>query len=123
MAFDLKEPWGTHRKYQVFDEKHADLFARPEVTADRIIICHLMAKIIQKESEKIKNTLFGKYVLTKFAILYILRLILEADIVGKAAIQTPSAFVRKKADRQHFETCIQRLCRPFLSNSVSQLHL
>jgi len=36
MAFDLKEPWGTHRKYQVFDEKHADLFARPEVTADRI---------------------------------------------------------------------------------------
>ena len=93
----------------MFDEKHADLFARPEVTADRIIICHLMAKIIQKESEKIKNTLFGKYVLTKFAILYILRLILEADIVGKAAIQTPSAFVRKKADRQHFETCIQRL--------------
>jgi hypothetical protein len=109
MAFDLKEPWGTHRKYQVFDEKHADLFARPEVTADRIIACHLMAKIIQTESEKIKNTLFGKYVLTKFAILYILRLILEADAVGKEAIQTPSKFIRKKADRQHFETCIQRL--------------
>jgi hypothetical protein len=28
-AFDLKEPWATHRKYEVFDDKHGDLFARP----------------------------------------------------------------------------------------------
>jgi len=109
MAFDLKEPWGTHRKYQVFDEKHTDLFARPEVTADRIVACHLMARIIQNESAKINNTLFGKYVLTKFAILYILRLILEADSVGKEAMLAPDKFVRKMDDRKNFEKCIQRL--------------
>ena len=27
MAFDAKEPWGTHRRYQVFEEKHSDLLA------------------------------------------------------------------------------------------------
>lgn len=116
MAFDLKEPWGTHRKYQVFDDKHADLFARPEVTADRIVACHLMAKVIQEESAKIKNTLFGKYVLTKFALLYILRLILEADPVGREAIQAPSKFVRNTAARQHFETCIRRLVADIIVN-------
>lgn len=28
MAFDLEEPWATHRKYQVFDDKYIDLFAK-----------------------------------------------------------------------------------------------
>jgi hypothetical protein len=51
MAFDLKEPWATHRKYQVFDEKHADLFGRPEVTADRIVMCHLMRKVVVTQSK------------------------------------------------------------------------
>jgi AIPR protein len=37
MAFDLKEPWATHRKYEIFEDKHSALFGRPEVTADRII--------------------------------------------------------------------------------------
>src|SRR5206468_2492466 len=48
MAFDLKEPWATHRKYQVFEDRHADLFGRPEVTADRIVLCHVIAEAIEE---------------------------------------------------------------------------
>ena len=109
MAFDLKEPWGTHRRYQVFDDKHAELFARPEVTADRIVCYHLMAKIIKSRSGGINNTLFGKYALTKFAILYILRNIFESDNAGKDLIQMPSKFVRNKKDRQNFEACVLQI--------------
>jgi hypothetical protein len=39
MAFDLKLPWATHRKYQVFEDLHSELFARPAVTAHRIVMC------------------------------------------------------------------------------------
>jgi hypothetical protein len=42
MAFDLKEPWGTHRQYQVFGDKHAESFGRPEVDSDRIVMCQVM---------------------------------------------------------------------------------
>jgi len=69
MAFDLKEPWGTHRKYQVFDDKHADLFARPEVNADRILAYQLCMQIISAKREGIQNQLFGKHALTRFLIL------------------------------------------------------
>lgn len=48
MAFDLKEPWATHRKYQVFDEKYSDIFGRPEVNADRIVFCHTLMGCIQE---------------------------------------------------------------------------
>ena len=37
LAFDLDEPWSCHQTYKVFDEKYAEIFARPEVTAHRII--------------------------------------------------------------------------------------
>src|SRR5690606_15265825 len=28
IAFDLEEPWTTHRKYQVFDDRYTQVFAR-----------------------------------------------------------------------------------------------
>jgi hypothetical protein len=55
MAFDLKEPWGTHRKYQVFESKHSDIFGRPEVTADRIVLCQVIKEAIDEASKKIEN--------------------------------------------------------------------
>ena len=42
MAFDLMEPWATHRKYQIFDDKHSEIFGRPEVGADRVVMCQLI---------------------------------------------------------------------------------
>ena len=42
MSFDLKIPWATHRKYQIFEDKHSDLFARPSATAHRIVLCHVI---------------------------------------------------------------------------------
>ncbi len=109
MAFDLKEPWITHRKYQVFDEKYADIFGRPEVTADRIVFCHTLMRCIEDAIPQLNNQLFAKYALTKYALLYILRLILEEDMVGKEMIHTPSTYVRDKVTQQHLQLCLKSI--------------
>ena len=36
LAFDLKQPWTCHQTYKILDELHSQIFARPEVNADRI---------------------------------------------------------------------------------------
>lgn len=109
MAFDLKEPWATHRRYELFDEKHSDLFARPEVTADRIVLCHLLTRTIVAASDKVANRLFGKYSLTKFAILYMLRQILEGDPTGERLLGEPETFVRDVATREKLRGAIRKI--------------
>ena len=96
MAFDLKEPWATHRKYQVFDDKHAELFGRPYVNADRIVMLH----IIREEADKVtaaqkENTLFWKYLLTRYLMMYLVREILEGDEQGQQIINNPATVMRK----------------------------
>lgn len=108
-AFDLKEPWATHRRYQVFEEKHADLFGKPQTTADRIVMCHIMMKCITGLTHKIDNQLFGKYALTKYAMLYMLRNILESDRVGRELISNPNPFVRTPDMREHLQNCVAKI--------------
>lgn len=109
MSFDMKEPWATHRKYQVFEDKHADLFARPEVTADRIVLCHTIVEAILEASPNINNSLFAKYLLTKYLMLYIVRVILENDDLSSEILSEPQHFVRNNNDRFCFKECIRRI--------------
>jgi len=101
MAFDLKEPWATHRRYQVFEEKHTDLFARPEVTADRIVLLQVISESIAHGLSNVNNKLFARYALTKYFLLYVIRCILEADhLVG--LLTEPKNFVRDGVTRNKF---------------------
>jgi hypothetical protein len=108
MSFDLKEPWGTHRKYQVFEDLYNDIFARPEVSADRILMLKLIDNVIVSKIPSINNQLIARYNLTRYAILYFIRTILENDELGKAALLEPEKFVRATQDRQDFISCISR---------------
>ena len=109
MSFDLKEPWATHRKYQVFDEKYGELFARPEVSADRIVLCQTIVDAIEEASSNIGISLFAKYVLTKFLLLYMVRTILEGDEMSHEILTMPEEFVRTPGDRQKFKNCVRRI--------------
>ena len=106
MAFDLEEPWATHRKYQVFEDKYSDLFGRPEVTAHRIVFLQVIMEEIQRQLPKIENGLFAKYALTRYLILYILRQLLETDELGRMAIQMPDKFVFDQRHRTLFREVI-----------------
>lgn len=108
MAFDLKEPWGTHRKYQIFDEKHAALFARPTVTADRIVMLQIVREEIDKVTqEHIQDSLFGKYVLTRYLLMYVLSEILDADTFGRQVTANPSGFIPDPDRREILRSCIR----------------
>jgi hypothetical protein len=106
MAFDLKEPWATHRKYQVFESKHSDIFGRPEVTTDRIVLLQVIKEAIDEASKNITNSLFGRYRLTRYLLLYIMRELIEQGDLGTEILAGPASFVRKAPERQHFKTCV-----------------
>jgi AIPR protein len=109
MAFDLKEPWGTHRKYQVFEDKYADLFGRPEVTADRVVLCQVIVEAIDEALPSVKNQLFARYRLTRYLFLYIIRVILENDPLSREILERPKRFVRAEKDRKHFRGCMSKI--------------
>jgi hypothetical protein len=109
MAFDLKEPWATTRKYQVFEEKHADLFGRPEVTADRVVLCQVIVEAIRDVTPAIKNTLFSRYRLTRYLLIYIAREILENDDLHEEVMTNPQTFVRDASDRDRFRACVRKI--------------
>lgn len=109
MAFDLKEPWATHRKYQVFEDKHSDIFGRKEVTADRIVMCHVISEAITGILPNITNQLLAKYLLTRYALVYIVRNILESDVLDSEIRTNPKTFVRNENDRKHFQSCVRQI--------------
>jgi len=109
MAFDLKEPWATHRKYQVFEDEHAEIFGRPVVDASRVVFCHLLAEQIQAVVPKLKNTLFAKYALTRYLLLYIVRVLLEEDDLGKEVLKNPGNYVADKQKRQALLGCVSQI--------------
>lgn len=109
MSFDLKTPWSTHRKYQIFEDKHSDLFGRPSVTAHKIVLCHVIATTIQEHQASISNELFAKYILTRFFILYIVRLILESDETASRALDAPEQYVHDEGVLNAFASTIGKL--------------
>lgn len=109
IAFDLKEPWTTHRKYQVFEDKYSDIFGRPEVTASRIVLCHVLLCEITSRLNELENKLIAKYALTKFAVLYVLRRIFDGDEWGKKVIINPGMVVNGAKDRAKFQNLVGEL--------------
>jgi hypothetical protein len=105
-AFDMKEPWTTHRKSEVLDDRHADLFGRPDVTADRIVLCQVIIDEVVKGLSQLENQLAARYVLIRYLMLYIVRELMEHDPVGERAIESPADFVRDPATRSRFAMCI-----------------
>ena len=109
LAFDLKRPWDTHRKYQIFEDEHAVVFGRPAVSAHRIVLCALFAERVGAAIQKLDNSLFAKYALTRFLILYILRLILEDDPLGRRLIADPFQYVSDKKQRLPLVKAVDKL--------------
>lgn len=109
MSFDLKEPWNTHRKYQVFDEKYTEIFGRPEVTADRIVMLNLIDNIVSSKLSSVNNQLVAKYVLTRFVLMYMLRQIFDNDLTGQQLLKTPEDFIREINNRNHFISVISKI--------------
>lgn len=94
LAFDLGDPSSCHQTYKLFDELHAKVFGRPEVNADRIVLATIIYGIVVKLLETMKNELFGKYNLTRYLIIYLIREVLDNDEIGKDLCLYPSKYLK-----------------------------
>ena len=84
LAFDLMEPESCHQVYRFFDDKYAEIFARPAVTAWRIIFLHLIMERIQKVILDIEYKPLSKYGLTRFFLLSVVSALADADQITNA---------------------------------------
>jgi len=121
LAFDLKRPWDTHRKYQIFEDEHATVFGRPVVNAHRIILCVLLAERISAAIHELDNSLFAKYALTRFLILYIMRLILEDDSLGRTLMADPSQYVSDKKRRVALSKAVDQVLKDVVIDLNAEL--
>ena len=109
MSFDLEEPWNTHRKYQVFEDAYNKLFARPEVTAYRIIFIQVLDEVISAKMVDIENQLIARYALSKYALMYITKGILSNDEIGTILIETPKSFVESSERRENLRQSLSNI--------------
>lgn len=113
LAFDLDEPWSCHQTYKVFDEKYAEIFARPEVTAQRIIFLAKVMTLIEAHLNAIKNSSFARYGLTRYTLLAAVKKLLVSDPVGRKLCQSPEiAFEKGRID------CVLNLINDVLKSVV-----
>lgn len=121
MAFDLKEPWATHRRYQIFEDKHSAIFGRKEVTADRIMFLWEIHQGIERSLEKIQNELVRKYKLIQYVMVYIIRDIFEKDKLAPKLLHEPELFVRELNDRTKFSSCVDRIIHDIVDDINGEL--
>ena len=119
MAFDHREPWGTFRKYEVFEDKPNALFARPEVSADRIVLLRVIDEEIRKHLPNLKADLLARYSLTKFMIMYVIQELFFDDIAFKEILSSASTYMRDLKQREKFRQVISG----FIANIVIDINV
>src|SRR5690606_37992959 len=77
LAFDLDEPYSAHQIYKLFDDKYADIFGRPEVSAARIVFLLKLYEQIKERILEIGHDQMAGYALTNFFVLNVLRHVME----------------------------------------------
>ena len=109
LAYDVKEPWSCHQTYRLFDDLHSKIFGRPEVNGDRIVSVYEIYESSREKLSAMKNELFAHYGLTKFLLVYLVRLALESDHTGNELIQRPSDFLSQPDGRNRLRSCIGKI--------------
>jgi len=108
LAFDLKEPWSAHQVYKVFDEKYAEIFGRPAVTAGRVVFMSKLLKIVDSALPNLKNKPMGSYTLTRYFVLYMLARILRGNEESKIFVADPSQLTEAQTE-EFLSKCVEIL--------------
>ncbi len=110
LSFDLKKPYESNSNLFT-DQKHKEIFGRPMVTAERIIVLQDILKFINEARTKMDTRRFANYPLTKFFLLYLVRLALELDEKGKEFIDKPLDFLNQNKGRERLKYCFKRIVK------------
>ena len=95
LAFDLNEPEACHQIYRLFDDKYAEIFARPAVTALRIIFLHLIMEQVREAAERIRYQPLARYGLTRFFLMSVVAELMRNDDIGRELAKNPERLFRE----------------------------
>ena len=91
------------------------------MTADRVVLLAVIMDAINDVVPKITNTLVGKYAITRYLLLYIVRAIMESDNMFNDVSSNPEKFVRVCNDRDHFKKCVLTILDDIVIDLNSEL--
>lgn len=111
LAFDLEKPEAWSQNYKLFGELHGEIFARPQMTAERAIFLFDAYRAILPKLQLIEDRFFGTYVLTKWLLLYLVRECIATDPVGKQVIAAPKKFLSEPNGRERLKTCVAHVAQ------------
>jgi len=121
LAFDLRQPWTCHQTYKLFDELHAEIFAKPEITAQRIYVLTQLYNVVWETLPKLENQLMARYRLTRYFLLFLLRAVLEQDDVGKEFCRQPEVFLCAENGLSRIRTCAARVLEDIIIDLNAEL--
>ena len=109
LAFDLRQPWSCHQTYKILDELHSAIFARPEVSADRIYAVAIIYWTVQQAIDNVEDRLFSSYRLTRYLLMFLVKEALWLDNYGKQFCQDPGRFLSQENGDERIAACCRRL--------------
>jgi len=116
LSFDLFEPSSAHQIYKVFDERHAAIFGRPEVTARRVIFVYRLMQVVDDSLPGLDNQRMASYTLTRYFVLYLLSRILRDNEYSQKYVTNPEAL-----NEVQMEEFLKK-CREILKTVVVDLN-
>ncbi|MDT0496110.1 AIPR family protein [Algiphilus sp. W345] len=114
LAFDLGQPWTCHQSYKILDELHSDIYARPEVNAQRIYAICALGDVVLDNLEKIDHKLLSSYRLTRYFLMHLLRLALEEDPDGKALCKDPRDYLTSPGSLDRMKAAASTVIRDLI---------
>lgn len=108
LAFDLMEPESCHQVYKLFDDKYAEIFARPAVTAYRIIFLYQIMKRIQQAVPNITYRPLSRYGLTRFFLMSVVAELINADKIASEYSRDPKRLF-KSGETHKFMDAIESI--------------
>lgn len=122
LAFDLQQPWTCHQSYKILDELHSDIYARPEVTAYRIYTVHLIGESIVENIDRLEDKLFSTYRLTRYFLLYLVRLAIEGDNTGKQFCRNPDRFLVQPDGIERIKSAFSAVVGDLIIDLNAEIH-
>lgn len=114
LAFDLGQPWTCHQSYKILDVLHSEIYARPEVNAQRIYVVCALGDTVVENLGRIDNNMLGSYRLTRYFLMHLLRLALEEDPDGKAFCRDPRACLAEHGGLDRIKAAASRVIQDLI---------
>jgi hypothetical protein len=115
LAFDLDRAEAWSQNYRLFDDLHAEIFARPGLNAERAVFLYETYQAVKGKLGLMTDQNFAAYTLSRWLILYLVREALNTDELGTKLVANTQPFYAEESKRKRTKECVtyivQRLVR------------